>query len=99
MNEQSGLCCREMLTERLIGRLRDSLAASSGDVAGLWRLELEIDNISLLDWLAVQDSGVKMYWADREGSFAAAGVGVADIVTDDSYSCLADALANTGPGR
>ena len=94
MNEQSGLCCRDVLAGRLIGRLRDSLAASNGDVAGLWRLELEIDDISLLDWLAAQDSGVKMYWSDREGSFAVAGAGTADIVTDDSHGCLADALAS-----
>ncbi|MCD6392981.1 MAG: isochorismate synthase [Planctomycetes bacterium] len=94
MNEQIGLCCRDVLTGRLIGRLRDSLAASNGDVERLWRLELEIDDVSLLDWLAAQDSGVKMYWSDRAGSFAAAGVGTADIVTDDSHGRLADALAS-----
>jgi len=48
----------------------------------------------LLDWLAAQDSGVKMYWADRADSFAAAGAGAADIVTDDSHGCLAGALAS-----
>ncbi len=94
MNEQSGLCCRDVLTGRLIGRLRDSLPASSGDVAGLRRLEVEIDDLSLLDWLAAQESGVKMYWSDREGSFAAAGAGAADIVADDSHRCLADALVS-----
>ncbi len=94
MNEQSGLCCRDVLTGRLIGRLRDGLAASNGDVGRLWRLEVEIDDVSLLDWLAAQDSSVKMYWSDRAASFAAAGAGVADIVTDDSHGCLADALAS-----
>jgi len=93
MNEQSRLCCRDVLTGRLIGRLRECPAASNDDAGGLLRLEVEADDISLLDWLAAQNSAIRMYWADRAGSFVAAGVGAAEIVADGSHGCLADALA------
>ncbi len=94
MKGQSNLCGKDVLTGRLVEQLREGLSASNGCGEGLWRLAIEIEGVSLLDWLAAQKSGVKMYWADRKGSFTAAGAGVADIVTDDSYGCLADALAN-----
>ncbi len=45
------------------------------------RLEIVIDDIAALSWLAAQKSQVKTYWSDRKGKFEMAGIGIADVVT------------------
>ncbi|MCK4858250.1 MAG: hypothetical protein KAT58_09800, partial [candidate division Zixibacteria bacterium] len=45
------------------------------------RLEIAIDDIPPLSWLAAQKNRVKTYWSNREGRFEIAGIGTADVVS------------------
>jgi menaquinone-specific isochorismate synthase len=50
------------------------------------KLELansELANLAPLSWLGNQTSDVKTYWADRQGQFTMAGIGVLDLITGD----------------
>ncbi len=47
------------------------------------RVEVQIPTVEPLSWLAKQTADVKTYWADRDGDFTMAGVGILDIVTGD----------------
>lgn len=57
------------------------LTTRSMDEPVVTRLEVAVDDISTLLWLAVQKSRVKTYWSDRGGRFEMAGIGTADVVT------------------
>ena len=52
----------------------------------LCRFEVEAEDVCPLDWLSVQRNASKIYWSDRESTFEAAGVGCADVLTDDPAS-------------
>ncbi len=47
------------------------------------RIEVRIPSVEPLSWLARQESDIKTYWADRDGQFTMAGVGILDIVAGD----------------
>jgi menaquinone-specific isochorismate synthase len=54
------------------------------EIAGkILQVEVQIPNLEPLSWLAKQSIDVKTYWADRTGNLKIAGVGIADLVTDD----------------
>lgn len=44
------------------------------------RAEAESDCGDVLSWLRAQSSPIKIYWADRDGTFEAAGIGAADLL-------------------
>jgi menaquinone-specific isochorismate synthase len=56
-------------------------SAHSKDEPTVTRLEIAVDDVPPLPWLAAQKSPVKTYWSDREGKFEMAGIGTADVVT------------------
>ena len=47
------------------------------------QLEVQIPNLKPLSWLAKQSVDVKTYWSERAGNLTIAGVGIADLVTDE----------------
>jgi menaquinone-specific isochorismate synthase len=54
------------------------------EIAGkILQIEVRIPNLEPLSWLAKQSVDVKTYWSERTGSLTIAGVGIADLVTDD----------------
>ncbi len=67
------------------------------------RLETPIDTIDPLAWLRAQPAAKRVYWADREGAFAVAGVGAASEYRGDSppdYGRLfADLRADLSPAH
>ncbi len=74
------VCYRDMLVERLAGRLRE---CGVGRAGGLLRVEVDVGGVGVLEWLGAQRRGRGFYWANRQGDFAAAGVGAADVVGDE----------------
>lgn len=51
------------------------------EIEGLaYRLQTPIPNTDLLAWLSDQDNVTKIYWENRDKSFALAGIGIADNV-------------------
>lgn len=56
-------------------------SAHSIDEQVVARLEVAVDDVPPLPWLAVQKSPVKTYWSDREGKFEMAGIATADVVS------------------
>ncbi len=73
--------------ERVRDRLREQVAETVGDLdrladqPTLVRIEVPASEIDLLPWLAAQDSAFKVFWSDRSGAFAVAGVGSAYTYT------------------
>jgi menaquinone-specific isochorismate synthase len=59
------------------------------------RFELKISPVDILKWLANQNYSVKLYWSERDGSFATAGIGKADVESGNGvvdYHYLFDRL-------
>lgn len=70
---------------QLIKKLKDFFnhdrsALSQEETEKIIRLEVNLNNISLLNWLRQQRASVKTYWSDREQIFEMAGVGEADVI-------------------
>lgn len=57
------------------------------------RIQVAIDSHDPLTWLSQQTADLKTYWSDREGQFAMAGVGAADIVHSQSAPDFAAVFA------
>lgn len=91
MKEQSDICCKDIIAGELVEQIKTAFS-SLGNIKGLCRFEVKVDELVLLDWLAAQKSNVRIYWSNREGTFEAAGIGIADAVADNSSSTLTDAL-------
>lgn len=68
-------------------RLRERVAKVLSDFDGLAdqptliRIEVPAPEIDLLPWLTAQESAFKLFWSDRSGAFAVAGVGSAYTFT------------------
>ncbi len=61
----------------------------------LSRLEIEIDELDLMDWLCRQKEKTKIYYSSRDAGFEAAGIGIAKaIIKNDTsdVSFLIDAV-------
>ena len=73
---------KRLMTEK-IKELYGSPASSarSKDEPTATRLEVAVDDVPPLSWLAAQKNRVKTYWSDRQGKFEMAGVGTADVVS------------------
>lgn len=82
------------ITEALLSQGASGIPeAVGGAPARFLRIETAIDTISPLDWLAAQPDFTQYYWADREGAFAMAGVGEADVVAPSDEATLAALFA------
>ena len=75
--------------QALLDRLERALEARSGH-SGSVRIEVPLEGIDPAAWLQAQRAAAKTYWANRDGTFEAAGVGVAHCVRADDPS---DAVA------
>lgn len=61
------------------------------------RVEVPVNDILPLWWLAVQKSPMKTYWSDRHDEFEMAGIGEADVIswaTGIDYDLLHNRLSN-----
>jgi menaquinone-specific isochorismate synthase len=77
--------------------IRDALPAASrtSERSAVVRLEVRVDTVEPMSWLAAQKYKTRIYWSNREGSFEMAGVGIADQVTvsgDIDYRALFDRM-------
>ncbi len=67
------------------------------------RLETYIDDLDPLAWLRAQPAAKRVYWADREGAFAVAGVGAASELQGegppDYVRLFADLRADLSPAH
>lgn len=59
----------------------ESVSISDVHAAGVVRVETAFPAVDLLAWLGGQSNASRLYWADREGGFAAAGIGAARVYT------------------
>ncbi|MDZ4723218.1 MAG: isochorismate synthase [candidate division Zixibacteria bacterium] len=80
---------KELLTNPLN---RAKLSSTEGDPSVI-RVEtqFEMDNLNLLDWLALQKNDFKFYWRERESRDETAGIGASRIVRSlpgDTYHSL-----------
>ena len=66
--------------QALLDHLERALKARS-DRPGTVRVEVPLEDIEPAAWLQAQRAPVKTYWANRDGAFETAGLGVAHCVT------------------
>lgn len=59
----------------------EAVSDSDMNKTGVVRVEIPFPDLDLLAWLGTQSNPSRVYWADRKGIFAAAGVGAARILT------------------
>ena len=52
-----------------------------------------IDGLDLLSWLAAQKVSARGYWCDRENEFEIAGIGRADVITNDAVTSYEELMA------
>jgi len=50
------------------------------DSPQVFRIEVGVEFWNILRWLAAQESETRVFWANREGGFQTAGVGIADRI-------------------
>ncbi len=89
MNECTKSSLKETITQRLIDRIENSLPGVSD---GLNRFEIDLQNLSPLNWLGGQNWPDKIYFAGRDNCFDVAAVGNAKTLTEQNTKDLKDAL-------
>jgi len=89
MNESTKTSLKETITQRLIESIEKSLPDLT---EGLSRFEIELENISLIDWLNRQSCPEKIYFSDRDKSFQMAAIGAAKTLTQKNSKNLKDAF-------
>ena len=63
-------------------KLEDALSSHNTiDDNRFMRLETDIKNLDLIQWLKNQTGEIKTYWRDRESKFEMAGLGEADVIS------------------
>jgi len=73
-------------TQVLAARVAQALTACSTPPGQILRVEVPVEGLVPLEWLRVQRDFTQYYWRDRDGAFAMAGVGEADILLPaDAY--------------
>ena len=68
--------------QRLLDQLHnlyDDLKGS--DTSQVVRCEVEVNDITAMQWLACQSAPIKTYWANRNQEFKMAGVGIAHEIS------------------
>jgi len=89
MNESTKTSLNETVPQRLIECIEKSLP---GLTEGLNRFEIELENISPLDWLSCQSCTHKIYFSDRDKSLEVAAIGTAKSLTQQNSKTLNDTL-------
>lgn len=92
MNNPGNLCYKDSISHRLIERIRCVCSDPGRREGGLSRFTVEINDLTPVQWLAMQKDAVKVYYSQRDGDSEIAGVGAADIMTDDSHLNLKESL-------
>ncbi len=92
MNKQGNLCYKDSISHRLIERIQRVCSDPDRRQGGLCRFAVEINDLTPVQWLALQKDAVKVYYSQRDGNSEIAGVGTADIVTDDTHLNLKESL-------
>ncbi len=82
-------CDLEQAKVLMADRIRDACASHASPVrspleSAVVRLEIAVEDLQPLPWLAAQKCPAKTYWSSRESGFEMAGVGVADIISEKS---------------
>lgn len=70
-------------TQVLAARVAQALTACRVPAGQLLRIEVPVDGLEPLTWLRSQRDCTHYYWRDRDGTFAMAGVGEADVLKPD----------------
>ena len=66
----------------LLEQLQNSCAAlENTNRSQIIRCQVEVENIAAMQWLALQSTPIKTYWANRNQEFKMAGVGVAHEIS------------------
>lgn len=80
------------------------ILSTIGTIDKILRIEIACEPIDPLTWLHNQTSSTKYYWSNRDGSFAMAGLGLADSVEakqtthfDQVYSIITKRLSSDNP--
>jgi len=89
MNESTKTSLNETVPQRLIERIEKSLP---GLTEGLNRFEIELENISPLEWLSCQSCPQKIYFSDRDKSLEVVAIGTAKSLSQQNSKTLEDAL-------
>jgi menaquinone-specific isochorismate synthase len=71
------------LSDAAVSLAQKLKSLSSSDLARPMRIEIEIEPIDPLAWLASQKAEIKSYWQSREGTMEIAGIDAADTISDD----------------
>jgi menaquinone-specific isochorismate synthase len=71
---------KEALQRKILALER--LILPIGSPHPIYRLEFKCQPIDLLSWLQAQGVNTKIYWANRDGEFEMAGVGIAEKIED-----------------
>lgn len=67
-------------TQVLAARVAQALTAGHVPAGQLLRVEVPVEGLEPLSWLRIQRDCTHYYWRDRDGVFAMAGVGEADVL-------------------
>jgi menaquinone-specific isochorismate synthase len=62
----------ELLTEKI-----QQFSKGVAPKEGAWRIEIPLERLDLLAWLAAQETDLKIFWSSRDEQFETAGVGAA----------------------
>lgn len=80
--------------QALAAKIGAALTHPTAPVGALQRVEVPIAGVAALPWLCAQRGLTQYYWRDREGAFAMAGVGEADVLMPpDRTEPLTEVLA------
>lgn len=88
-------CCDDF--DELISLLIDSIkncSSHSKDSTRFSRIEIEIPQINVIDWLYYQKSSEKIYWCNKDNSYEISAVGIADKVSGNNCNDKAEKIRN-----
>jgi len=71
---------KRQLIEQLTGYWKTN-KVNKTSTKKIWRIELHIPEMDILNWLRKQPYEVKTYWAGRDNHLEMGGIGTADVVT------------------
>ncbi|MCL5073818.1 MAG: hypothetical protein M1308_23435, partial [Actinobacteria bacterium] len=78
---------KKFISAPLLKIIKDDFLSRKDDSEKIYRYELEIedipDNYDPVDWLLEQENPIKIYWSGRDKSFCVAGIGCADLFSDN----------------
>ncbi len=77
-----GMISAKALAEKVERFLWEKIPANNGEGKRFIRLAVPIERLDPLAWLLRQENSLKIYWRNRESTFAIAGVGEADCIAE-----------------